>query len=88
MAINSNDNLSCPDWDLSPDLLSEGDGAYKPMEITSISKNMDECRVRMGITWNNRRQKKTLKQDISDMLRIMAYRNKYYKESKIIATIN
>ena len=87
MEVNENNNLSCPDWDLSPDLLSEGEGAYKPMNIISISKNMGEWRVRMGITWKNRRQKKTLKQDISDMLRIMAYRNKYFKESKVKATL-
>ena len=50
MEVNENNNLSCPDWDLIPDLLSEGEGAYKPMEIISISKNMGEWRVRMGIT--------------------------------------
>ena len=81
------DNIYFSDCDLSPDILSEGVEVSKTMEISSLSKNMNEYRVRQKFTCSQREQKKTLKQDISDLLRIMANRKKYFKDNKIKATV-
>ena len=42
MRIQLGENLSFPEWDLNEDLLSEGVEVKKPMEIASLSKNMEE----------------------------------------------
>ena len=87
MVLLSIDSLKCPEWDLSEDFLSEGVETQKPMEISSLPKNMEEYRANKIIMSTTRIQRKTLKQDISDMLRTIANRKKYFKDNKIKATL-
>ena len=86
MRMQLGENTSFPEWDLNEDLLSEGVEAKKPMEIASLSKNMEENWTNKLAGGGSLKKKKTLKQDISEMLRIIANRKKYAKDSKVKAT--